>query len=381
MDVAGQWLPDRIRQQYFPDTTLAGTALVSRARPGVPRCDLATAATVRARSEAIPFTRGTPALYLDAWENDDSPAVSLLLYDGRRPAFAPDELRAIAAALEGRPWRPGRPEHDARALAATLHNMADLSDRSTRRREVPLNGRGHGKAVRVGTTVRRVPDRGSDFAADVLRYLNGPYPGRPRYPHAPYYLGTDEEGRDILSYINGTTTDHPCQRAEGAYRLGGKILRKLHDVTAGTSLAGQAECVTHGDPGPRNTIFSFGYPVALIGWSDCRPGPRLADLAHMAWTWCIQPDGSVPVSDQAAHLRELISGYGNGQPPASPADMLRAILRRQEEIIGTETARYRDNPAAPPPRREHADRVIAWASACYDLTLASGRQFLAALAG
>ncbi|MEV1244222.1 hypothetical protein ACIBO2_36940 [Nonomuraea sp. NPDC050022] len=31
----------------------------------------------------------------------------------------------------------------------------------------------------------------------------------------------------------------------------------------------------HGDPGPFNTIFQKGLPVALIDWSSCRPGNRL----------------------------------------------------------------------------------------------------------
>jgi hypothetical protein len=370
--MAGEW----IRQQYSPDTTLAGTVLVSPTR----RCNLATASAVRIRSEAIPFARGSLAVYLDAWQDHDGPPVSLLLNSGRRPALAPDELRAIAAALQGRPWAPGRPEQDARDSVTALRGLADVSDRRTRHREVPLGGRDPARAVRVGATVRHVPDHGSDFAADVLRYLNGPYPGRPRFPHAPHYLGTDDQGRDILSYIHGTTTDHPGQRAAGAYRLGGEILRKLHDATAGTPLAGRAECVMHGDPGPGNAIFSFGYPVALIGWTGCRPGTRLADLAAMAWTWCIQPGTDVPVPDQAAHLRELVSGYGSGQPPAAPADLLRAILRRQEELIEAETARCRD-PAMPPQRREDAGRAAARAAACYDLTIASGRQFLAALGG
>jgi aminoglycoside phosphotransferase (APT) family kinase protein len=136
----------------------------------------------------------------------------------------------------------------------------------------------------------------------------------------------------------------------------------------------------HGDPGPGNAVFSFGYPVALIGWTGCRPGPRLADLAAMAWTWCIQPDAGLPVPDQAAHLRELASGYESGQPLVAPADLLRAILRGQEELIEAETARDRD-PARPPRGRERAGRTLAWASACYDLTLASSRQFLAALGG
>ncbi|HEY5397215.1 MAG TPA: hypothetical protein VIL16_17660 [Trebonia sp.] len=34
--------------------------------------------------------------------------------------------------------------------------------------------------------------------------------------YAPRYLGVDDRGRDILTYIPGRTTDHPSQRADGA---------------------------------------------------------------------------------------------------------------------------------------------------------------------
>jgi hypothetical protein len=46
----------------------------------------------------------------------------------------------------------------------------------------------------------------------VLRYLESV-----GYLHAPRHLGIDDQGRDVLSYIPGRTTDHPTQRADGAY--------------------------------------------------------------------------------------------------------------------------------------------------------------------
>jgi len=35
------------------------------------------------------------------------------------------------------------------------------------------------------------------------------------------------------------------------------------------------------------------------------PGNPVDDLAYMARTWCIQSSGNAPVTDQAAHVREL----------------------------------------------------------------------------
>jgi aminoglycoside phosphotransferase (APT) family kinase protein len=56
-------------------------------------------------------------------------------------------------------------------------------------------------------------------------------------------------------------------------------------------------------------------PVGFIDWTSYRPGDRLDDLGYMAWTWCIQAEGNVPVDAQAAHLRELRDAYGPVPPP------------------------------------------------------------------
>ncbi|MFG1710996.1 phosphotransferase [Nonomuraea sp. M3C6] len=224
--------------------------------------------------------------------------------------------------------------------------------------EEPLTaGKNAVEVVRVGDTVRRARDAGAAFAALVLTHLESV-----GYPHAPRYLGIDEHGRDILSFIQGTTTDHPTQRAHGAYAGGGRMLRELHEVTAGHFLAADKECVIHGDPGPFNTIFQQGLPVAFIDWSSCRPGARLEDLGYMAWTWCIQSQGRVPITEQARHLRELRDGYGF----IEPEQLLDAMVRRQTCVADIEAVNVND-PKLTPARRRHAEAAFAWATADREL--------------
>jgi hypothetical protein len=208
------------------------------------------------------------------------------------------------------------------------------------------------EVVRVGDTVRRARDTGSRLAARLLAFLESA-----GYPYAPRYLGIDDRGRDILSYIPGQTTNHPSQRADGAYARGGVMLSLLHRLTAGHPLAADQECIIHGDPGSFNTIFREGLPVAFIDWSSCRPGARVDDLGYMAWTWCIQSQGHVPVAEQARHLRELRDGYGD----TSPEILLGAMVNSQNRIIAAETANLR-NPRLPATRREHAKAAIMWAT-------------------
>jgi hypothetical protein len=206
--------------------------------------------------------------------------------------------------------------------------------------------------VRVGDTVRRPRTHGSEFASKLLTYLH-----EVGYNAAPRYLGIDEEGRDIYEFIPGETTSHPSERDEAAYAAGGEMLRRLHDATAHSPLAGAEECVGHGDPGPFNTIFQNGMPVAFIDWDSAHPRAWMPDLAYLAWTWCIQSKGNVPVSDQARHLSELHKGYGRGDGEA----LLRAILQSQLSI-----ARTAEMLAARPSKSDdyyaHQQRAIEWAT-------------------
>jgi aminoglycoside phosphotransferase (APT) family kinase protein len=112
----------------------------------------------------------------------------------------------------------------------------------------------------------------------------------------------------------------------------------------------------------------------FIDWTSCCPGDRLDDLGYMAWTWCIQAEGNVPVDVQAAHLRELRDAYG----PVLPEDLIEAMIRAQDRILlhperAIRDARY---PAA---RRAWAEEAVRWASADQELIRASEQVLLAAL--
>lgn len=234
--------------------------------------------------------------------------------------------------------------------------------------EEPLTGGNLTEGVvRLGDTVRR---RGrSAFAATVLRHLESV-----GFPYAPRYLGVDDQDRDILSFVPGRTTDHPNQRAAGAYARGGRMLRTLHEATTGHPLADGQECVVHGDPGPYNTIFRDGLPVAMIDWDSCRPGRRVDDLGYLAWTWCVQSEGAVPVAAQAAHLRELSRGYGDVQPER----LLAAVVEQQTAVVEAEAANAAD-PGFSAQRRRHARAAVAWATADRALVRRHERFLLTAL--
>ena len=60
----------------------------------------------------------------------------------------------------------------------------------------------------------------------------------------------------------------------------------VHDLTAGTHLAGPAEVVCHNDLSPRNSVYrDTGHglrPFAFLDWDIAAPGARLRDRGAAA---------------------------------------------------------------------------------------------------
>jgi hypothetical protein len=80
------------------------------------------------------------------------------------------------------------------------------------------------------------------------------------------------------------------------------------------------------------------------------------------------------MAEQARHLRELRDGYGEVEPET----LIRAVLRRQAQIIAAEETNRRD-PRQTAERRRHAEWAIDWASADRRLVEQNERELLAAL--
>lgn len=237
-------------------------------------------------------------------------------------------------------------------------------------REVPLQG-GHTTqlVVQVGDTVRRSPAGNSAFVGQLLTYLE-----QAGVRVGPRYLGLDCQGRDTWEFMPGRTTDHPSQRDEGAYTAGGRLLRRLHDSTAGHPLAGTEECVIHGDPGPYNAIFRNGMPTILIDWDSARPGSASWDLGYMSWTWCVQSQGNIPLADQARRLRALRDGYGSTE-----TELLLEQMELCQHAIAVTASQQLTRPDKPTDWYDHHRRAIAWAEADRQLLQDHRSAFLDAL--
>jgi hypothetical protein len=120
-------------------------------------------------------------------------------------------------------------------------------------------------AVRVGDTVRRPPGPAAELVREVLRRLESA-----GFEEAPRRRGRAEQGRDVLTWIEGDThTDRsrlhpyvgdPPDRvlfADEQLAAALRLLRRYHAALAG-------DLVCHGGFGPWNLVWRDGLPVAVI---------------------------------------------------------------------------------------------------------------------
>jgi hypothetical protein len=167
--------------------------------------------------------------------------------------------------------------------------------------------------VRVGDTVRRPPSPNAAFVHDLLDHLE-----RHGWPGAPRHLGTDAEGREVLSFLDGHVAWEDSQPAEvgsdESLAEVARLVRQLHDLTAGTPLAGAGEVVCHNDLSPKNTVYRESgrglRPVAFIDWDLAAPSDRLHDLAHTCWQFLPLGPAAGDLAGSARRLRLLCDSYG-----------------------------------------------------------------------
>lgn len=183
---------------------------------------------------------------------------------------------------------------------------------------------------RVEETVRRQLQPNSAFVHALLRFFE-----EQGVSDAPRFLGVDDQGREIVSYIEGYCPHKRAGQPAGTWSDGSltkafQMLRKFHDVTAGSELAGDQEVVLYGDPAPRNTIYRNGTPIAFIDWDLARPGPRVHDVAQGVWQWL---DLGAPDYCDLAENQRLIRMLAKAYGLTSPELLIDEIIAVQTEVV------------------------------------------------
>jgi len=146
--------------------------------------------------------------------------------------------------------------------------------------------------IRHGNTILRPAGPWTPTVHSLLRHLEQVgFPGSPRVVGDGY----DDQGREILTYIEGQIAHPRPYTDEGIFQVG-QLLRALHDATANFqpppgalwqpwSLRSSAPdaVISHGDVGPWHVIQRQDRPVGFIDWSLAGPTDRLEELAASGW--------------------------------------------------------------------------------------------------
>jgi phosphotransferase family enzyme len=197
--------------------------------------------------------------------------------------------------------------------------------------EIPLlGGRLTHGIVRIANTVRRLPKGNAAFVHDLLLWLEDQ-----GFGFAPRFLGMDEQGREILSYLEGQTCPGSgSELSDDLLVQAAQVIRIYHDLTAGSQLSRGHEIVAHHELGPHNTIFRENRLIGFIDWDDAAPGTRLRDLANAAYNYVDVGHWSNQTADeQSRRICLICTAYGWDDPIALindfEADLQQALLNHE----------------------------------------------------
>jgi hypothetical protein len=230
------------------------------------------------------------------------------------------------------------------------------------REQTPLDGGNVSSAVRIGAHVHRDAHDRSAYVHELLRFL-----AAHEFSGSPRLTGMDPDGREILQYVPGEVCHGgpaPEWMGEGApLESVVSLVRRLHDLTAGTPLAIGGEVVCHGDIAARNIVFRDRCAVCLLDWDLAAPGLRVKDLALMARRLLNLGPGGPPPSVQGPRIRALMDAYGLDDRDCFvlriieyQAAMISAIAR----IAATGDGRYQAMVHRWGTHPDHAAAVLAW---------------------
>ncbi|NGN64773.1 aminoglycoside phosphotransferase family protein [Streptomyces sp. A7024] len=212
--------------------------------------------------------------------------------------------------------------------------------------EDALQDQPHRVVARVGGTVRRPAQPWTPTVHALLKHLEAV-----GFPYAPRPLGFDDQGREVLTFINGESGPQSWAKVVDDQGLSAyaRLLREFHDATAdftppddaawadGPIAPGEGQVICHGDFGPWNVVWQGNRPVGIIDWDFARPGARMHDVAYaLQYVTPFRDDAEClrwlrypAPPDRRRRLEQFCTAYGL----TTTAGVVDAVIDRQQETI------------------------------------------------
>ena len=221
-----------------------------------------------------------------------------------------------------------------------------------------LKGGNTSPVVRRGAWVHRVSGEWTPSVHRLLRHCRAA-----GLTGVPEVRGITDDGFEVLGFIPGDVPAYPMPSwvwSHEALVSSAQLLRRLHDATLGCDPSGPwrspvhepVEVICHNDFAPYNCVYENGRAVGVIDFDFASPGPRLWDLAYLAYR-------IVPLTTDAAdgfsadeheeRLASLLRSYGTND---TPAELRELLVTRLQELAGVSDAMA--GTLRNPELREHA---------------------------
>ena len=196
-----------------------------------------------------------------------------------------------------------------------------------------LTGGNMSGVVRFADRVHRAAGAWTPTVHRLLRHLHDR-----GVPGVPYPVGLDADGREIVTYVPGTVPQDPMPDwvwTDAVLAAAGRRLATLHDATLDLDRHDShwqspshqpAEVVCHNDFAPYNLVFDDDHALTgVIDWDTASPGPRVWDLAYLAYRLVPLAHPANPdlpdsgLADRRRRLALLCHAYGHGLTPGAVA--------------------------------------------------------------
>ncbi|MBD7965900.1 phosphotransferase [Fictibacillus norfolkensis] len=205
---------------------------------------------------------------------------------------------------------------------------------------------------RLEDTVRRELKPESPKVHKLLKHLKNK-----GFSYAPKFLGIDEKGREILSFIEGEAGHYPLKEymwCNDVLKEIAKMLRLYHDSVSDFSLdegwqpidytPKPFEVLCHNDFAIYNIIFDNERPVGIIDFDVAGPGPRLWNIAYTLYTcvplsrFYLDETGKNVTYNREQHadrIKQRVQCFFEAYGEKVDSGYLEMVLRRLEGLCRT----------------------------------------------